>query len=400
LFPEKNILVITYWSLTDALIQTYTLPYLRIMLSVLPKGSKIHLITLERGIDLHNGKEIEEGIIITQFKLLPFGPKAILHWRKNLKSLREMCRVNRICKIHTWCTPAGGIGYLLSKRTGIPLVLDSYEPHADAMVETGTWKKYGPAFRTLQHLEKKQTFHAEWLIGVVPGMKEYASQKFGYKGSNFLTKPACINTDQFTVRKRKNQKLLAELGLKDKVVCIYAGKLGGLYLTEIAFDFFKTAAEFWGEKFHVLLLTSAEHELIDQYSRNAALNRNQISAVFVPHNEMPDYMGLGDLAFSAFKPVPSRKYCTPIKNGEYWAMGLPVVIPEGISTDSDIIRENNAGYVCRELSKAEFEKACKHIDQLFHSESEDKLSARIHQLAEKHRNFTVALEVYKTIYGN
>lgn len=400
MFPEKNILVITYWSYADALVQTYTLPYLRIMLSILPKGSKIHLITLERGHPLLKGKETEESIINTQFKLIPFGPKAILEWRKNLKSLREMCRVNRISKIHTWCTPAGGIGYLLSKRTGIPLVLDSYEPHADAMVETGTWKKSGPAFRILHHLEKKQTFHAEWLIGVVPGMQQYASQRFGYKGDNILTKPACINTDHFSLHKRKNQKLLTELGLQDKVVCIYAGKLGGLYLTDAAFDFFKTASEFWGDNFHVLLLTSAESEVIDQYCRNVALNRNQVSAVFVPHNEMPDYMGLGDLAFSAFKPVPSRKYCTPIKNGEYWAMGLPVVIPEGISTDSAIIRNNNAGYVCSELTKAEFQNACLRIDQLLKSESRENLSLRIHQLAENHRNFAVALEVYKKIYGN
>lgn len=395
----KNILVITYWSYADALIQTYTLPYLRIMLRILPKGSKIHLITLERGIDLLNGKETEEGIINTQFKLIPFGPKAILEWRRNLKSLREMCSVNRISKIHTWCTPAGGIGYLLSKRTGIPLVLDSYEPHADAMIETGTWKKNGPAFRILHHLEKRQTFHAEWLIGVVPGMKQYASLRYGYEGTNFLTKPACINTEHFSLRKRKNQKLLTELGLQDKVVCVYAGKLGGLYLTDATFDFFKTASEFWGERFHALLLTSAEPEVINEYCRKASLNRNQVSAVFVPHSEMPDYMGLGDLAFSAFKPVPSRRYCTPIKNGEYWAMGLPVVIPDGISTDSDIIRENNAGYVCLEMSKAEFQSACTRIDQLLTSESGDNLSLRIHELAEKHRNFTVAFEVYKTIYG-
>jgi hypothetical protein len=125
-----------------------------------------------------------------------------------------------------------------------------------------------------------------------------------------------------------------------------------------------------------------------------------VTAVFVPHNEMPDYMGLGDFAFSAFKPVPSRKYCTPIKNGEYWAMGLPVIIPDGISTDSHIIRSTNAGYVLKEMNDAEFNKACQHVQVLLSSETADILSNRIHQLAEKHRNFAEALAVYKTIYGN
>lgn len=393
-------MVITYWSYNDALIQTYTLPYLRIIRELLPEGSKIHLITLENNDELKLMAESEPGILNTQFKLLPFGPSAVFQWRKNLRKLRKICSENHIRKIHTWCTPAGGIGYFLSKKTGIPLVLDSYEPHADAMVETGTWKQNGPAFQILHRLEKKQTFHAEWLIGVVPGMKQYAEERFGYNGNNFLFKPACIDTDVFNLKRRKSAALLTKLGLHDKIVCVYAGKLGGLYLTESTFEFLKTAAAFWGDKFHALLLTSANESEIESYCKSVSLRRDQLTAVFVPHDEIPDYMGLGDFAFSAFKPVPSRKYCTPIKNGEYWAMGLPVIIPEGISTDSDIIRNANAGYVCKEMNATEFSKACQHIQILLNSETADILSKRIHQLAEKHRNFAEAIAVYKTIYGN
>lgn len=393
-------MVITYWSYNDALIQTYTLPYLRIIRELLPEGSNIHLITLENNDELKSKAEIYPGILNTQFKLMPFGPSAILQWRKNLRQLRKICLEHRISKIHTWCTPAGGIGYLLSKKTGIPLVLDSYEPHADAMVETGTWKKNGPAFQILHRLEKKQTHHAEWLIGVVPGMKQYAKERFGYNGDNLLFKPACIDTTEFNLKRRKNAALLNKLALQNKIICVYAGKLGGLYLTDATFAFLKTAADFWGDKFHALLLTSAHESEIEFYCKSVSLRRDQLTAVFVPHKDIPDYMGLGDFAFSAFKPVPSRKYCTPIKNGEYWAMGLPVIIPDGISTDSEIIRSANAGYVCKEMNEAEFSNACKHIQILLNTETADNLSKRIHQLAEKHRNFAQALAVYKTIYGN
>jgi hypothetical protein len=110
-------------------------------------------------------------------------------------------------------------------------------------------------------------------------------------------------------------------------------------------------------------------------------------------------MGLGDFAFSAFKPVASRKYCTPIKNGEYWAMGLPVVIAEGISEDSDIIRETNSGYVLRSVNDEEFRKAAEHIRNLLNSEDRTNLAARIHGLAQKHRNFVLAQQVYRKIYS-
>ncbi len=74
-------------------------------------------------------------------------PYKRLGWKKTIASvgqLIELYRVikkNKIVAIHPFCTPAGGIGYLLSKISGAVLVMDSYEPHATAMVETGVWKK-------------------------------------------------------------------------------------------------------------------------------------------------------------------------------------------------------------------------------------------------------------------
>src|SRR5574337_549881 len=340
---KRRILVLTYWSFPDALIQTYTLPYLRIIRDILPEGSEIYLFTLERNQPEQPAKQIEPGIYHFSLALYPFGIKAANNWLKNFSKLKKLARQKNIDTIHTWCTPAGAIGWRLAKKTGLPLVLDSYEPHAEAMVETGTWRRGGIAHRLLFYLEKKQTFAAKWLIGVVPGMKEYARMKYGFSGENFLFKPACINLELFHPSKRKNAALLKSLGLENKIVCVYAGKFGGLYLREESFLFFKAAAQFWGERFRVLLLSSTPQEEINALCRAAGLDPEFIITRFVPHAEVPDYMGLGDFAFSAFKPVPSRKYCTPIKDGEYWAMGLPVAIPPGISRSE----ERRVGKECR-----------------------------------------------------
>ena len=43
-----RILVLTFWSYKEGLIQTYTLPYLRQINAVLPEGSTIYLLTLEK----------------------------------------------------------------------------------------------------------------------------------------------------------------------------------------------------------------------------------------------------------------------------------------------------------------------------------------------------------------
>ncbi len=393
---KKNILVITYWSLADPLIQTYTLPYLRIIRDVLPEGSNLFLVTLEKENSSPKEKQIEPNIFQVSFASIPFGLKAALEWRKNISFLKRFSKENKIEFIHTWCSPGGAIGYLLSKKTGIPLILDSYEPHAEPMVETGTWKKGGIAFRVLFRLEKKQTHHAKYIIGVVKGMKEYARVKYGFTGSPFFTKPACVNLDQFNLSHRKNSVLMEKFDLNGKIVCVYVGKFGGLYLRDEVFSFFRKAYDRWGNKFCALLLTATPVDEIHAMCDKAGFPKENIRVAFVSHSEIQDYIGLADFAFSAFKPVPSRKYCTPIKDGEYWAMGLPVVIPEGISDDSEIIRSSQTGVVLKDLSEMEMEAAVKTMDRLLN----ENLTEKIYGLAAIHRNFKIAKEVYSKIYSS
>jgi hypothetical protein len=421
---KKNILVLTYWSFSDALIQTYTLPYLRIIRDILPEGSNIFLVTLEKENASAQPKSIEKGIQQLSFSLIPFGMQAALSWRKNISFLKSFIRSQQIDTIHAWCTPAGAIGYLLSKKTKVPLIIDSYEPHAESMVENGTWKKSGIAYKFLFRLEKKQTHHARFLIGTVPGMKEYAKLKYDYSGNNFFSKPACIDLNQFNLSHRKNPALLERLNLNGKIICVYAGKFGGIYFTNELFLFFERASRIWGDQFRVLLLTATSREEIDHMCKQAALDPQIVISAFVPHNEIQDYLGLADFAFSAIKPVPSKKYCTPIKNGEFWAMGLPVIIPENISEDSDIIASSATGIVLKGkweftnedlfeskktgkiISKKymfntdELDEAINNMDVMIRQNVGGKLSERIHQLAVKYRNFKIAEDVYRKIYGS
>ena len=140
---RKNILVLTYWSLKDALIQAYTLPYLRIIYNHVPPGSKIYLITFEQEKQAPPANEMAQikqrlrmqGIRLISLSYSKFGPIALFKWGFYIVFLTGMICIRRINYIHAWCTPAGSMAYLLSKLTGKKLIIDSYEPHADAMVE-------------------------------------------------------------------------------------------------------------------------------------------------------------------------------------------------------------------------------------------------------------------------
>ncbi len=393
---KENILIITYWDYNDALIQTYTLPYLKIISNTLSHDSKLFLVTLNK-----SNKKTENSIPKTtniSFRYKKFGILGGLMWLKVVITLLYTIKKHKITTIHTWCTPAGAIGYVLSVLTRKKLVIDSFEPHAESMVEGGTWEKNGLAFKILFKLEKLQLKRAKEVICANEGMIEYSQRVYKIKKSRYFVKPACVDLNLFSYKNLKNEALLKELQLDNKITCVYAGKFGGLYLENEVFSFFKTAIDYWGDKFRVLLLTSHSNEQIQNYMHQLNIPKEYIIRKFVAHNEVPNYMGLADFAISPIKSIPSRKFSTPIKNAEYWALGLPIVITQNISDDSDLISQNKIGSLIEELTPEAYLKCIKEIDLLLKEHNRKELYKKIRPIAEKHRNFSIAETVYKSIY--
>ncbi len=394
---DTHILVITYWKYDDALIQTYTLPYLKIIESILTHNSKIYLFTLDDTIE--KSKVVSKKIINVSRAYYSFGFKSTIEWIKNFIYLYKLIKKEKIEYIHCWCTPAGVAGYILSKLTKVKLIIDSYEPHAEAMLENGTWRKNSVAFKSLFWFEKLQSKRAHYLIAATKGMKDYAFKKYAISNTNFFVKPACVNLNLFSWANRKNEHLISELGLTNKIVCVYAGKFGGIYLDSEVFDFFRQCELYWGDKFHALILSSHHYDEIKMLAQKSNFSLSCLTLKFVNHSQIPNYMGLGDFGITPVKSVPSKKYCTPIKNGEYWALGLPVVITANISDDSEIIKENNIGSVISQLNTEGYLLSIKEINYLLQHHSINELYNKIRPIAERFRNFNIPNTIYNQIYN-
>jgi glycosyltransferase involved in cell wall biosynthesis len=400
-----NILVLTQWSFKDALVQTYTLPYVDIIRKIISHDRKIFLVTAEQeqmALSKEEQNEINKEWANRNMQLIAepyqkFGLKKMIAAAGNLSKLVRIIKKEKIRTIHAFCTPAGSIGYLLSRLTGAELIIDSYEPHAEAMVENGTWKKNGAAYKILFSLEKKQTKKAKAVIATTAGMKQYAMEKYGVDVKNFYVKPACVDTEKFFPRE-KDPALLKKLELENKIVCVYAGKLGGIYFKEETFDFIKACYDHWKDDFRFLMLTNAPKEEIEQQMLRVGLLDNIVISFFVFHQDIPRYMSLGDFAINPVKPVPTKKYCTSIKDGEYWAMGLPVVISPDISDDSSIIEKEGSGVIIDFSQKAGFHMAIVKMESLLQNKND--LTMRIRSISDKYRSFSIAEKIYKSIYDN
>lgn len=397
----RNILAITYWSFENALIQTYTIPYLLQIKEQLDEKSKIYLFTLS-AVQLNSNATIQKqlddlkqkNIHVLQFSYSKFGWLMLVKFIYIINYLIFFSLFKKISHIHAWCTPGGAIGYFVSILINKPLVLDSFEPHAETMKESGEWREIGLRYKLLFLMEKLQLKRAKEVICAAEGMIEHSENLYHIKKSRYFIKPACVDLNLFDPGKTKN-KLSLSLHPNHKV-CVYAGKFGGIYLEQEVFDFFKTAYDYWQGNFTVILLTNHSDEEIETYCSKAKFPVKSIFKKFVHHSEVPDYLSLGHFGICPVKPLPSKRFCTPIKAGEYWAMGLPVVITANISTDSEIIEKHNIGYVLRSLNPPEYVNALKKMDDLFQQKD---LCLKIRKIAEQERNFTISKSIYHTIYA-
>jgi hypothetical protein len=393
----KNILILTYWDFHDALIQTYTLPYVKIIANQIDHHSKIYLVTLNKNATAINFSHPK--IKLLSFKYIPFGMKAIFYYAFMIFYFFLFIFNKKINYIHAWCTPAGVFGYILSILTGRKLIIDSYEPHAESMVEAGQWSKKSLAYKILFFFERKMTHRAKYLIATTKKMiTNYAASRFSFNPDkkNWFVKPACIDMELFRPDEKKRNFLRKKLNIENKITGIYAGKFGGIYLENEFFEWLKIAQDYWKDNFHFLLLTSHPIEFIRKKCKEYHIDMNCLTVTFVPHKEVPLYLNAADFALTPVKPVYTKRFCSPIKDGEYWSMGLPVIIPSNISDDSCIIEKHQAGYVLKNFTTQEYLKSVETIDKLVKQNLRDKIT----EIAKKYRNFDHIQHIYRSIYGD
>ncbi|MEQ8238123.1 MAG: glycosyltransferase [Cyclobacteriaceae bacterium] len=388
-----KLLIITYWDYHDALIQTYTLPYVRLMLNQ-TSVNKVVLVTLQQSDKTIQNPD--ENIEVLPLRYHRFGAAAVLKMVVNTLILIRKIRKENIKAIHCWCTTAGVYGLILKLCTGRRLIIDSFEPHAEPMLEAGVWQKNSLAFQILFLCEKLQAKYANHLIACVASMKSYSEKKYGIMRHDMLWKPACVDFEHFDFAKRKNEDLLNQLGLADKIVCVYAGKFGGSYYGIEVFQFIKEAYAFFGDSFRFLLLSNHPKEEISTWMQELDIPAMVLIQTFVDHRVIPNYIGLGDFGLVPFIPVPSKRYGSPIKTGEYMAMGLPIVISDGISDDSALVSDHKIGYVLRNQNVEEYHRALESLASLM--ENRTSTSQKVVGLAKQYKNYHHIGSIYSSVY--
>ncbi|GIV44373.1 MAG: hypothetical protein KatS3mg035_1496 [Bacteroidia bacterium] len=269
------------------------------------------------------------------------------------------------------------------------------------MVENGEWSIHSNAFKILNFFEKYQTKAASHIIATTSKMKDYAKNRWGYEIQSFFVKPAGVNIEKFNPQNFNKNDIRLQLNIPtDAVVCVYIGKFGGIYYKEEIFQFIKAAQDYWKNKFYFVVGTPFQRNEFEQLANQYQINLNQVLyQSYIPHEKVPEFLAAADFGLNPVKPLPTKRYCTSVKDGEYWAMELPVVIPPNISDDSDFIQQKRIGVIWEDASYEGCLKACQQMDELLQSDKLPETKKEIRKLAIEVREFKNFEKIYQAIYG-
>jgi len=245
-----------------------------------------------------------------------------------------------------------------------------------------------------KYWEAQQKKYAFMILPVANNYKDQL-KKETVSSEKLFVQPCDVNLKKFDINPVSGKKIRDQLKIdKNAIVGIYVGKFGDIYWDKEAFQLFNKTSQYFGKQFHLLIVSPADTRSISENLKKVNFPHNQSTIIKASYYQIPDYLNAADFAFALYRPGHLKKYLSPIKVGEYWACGLPVIIPDGIGDDSQILKKTGLGVVIKDIE---------HLKKYFHQLDvliKDNKKEEIRQMAVKYRNPDIVKKAYeKLIYG-
>jgi hypothetical protein len=387
-----NILYLGNWSVNDGLSHSTIRPHLKI-LSAFDQIESITYISIER-----TEKKVACMWAIEKLTFIPyysnkFGSFADLIVLPFI--LKKLIRDNKIDLIISRSAPAGNYGYLAHKFTKVPFVVESFEPHADYMLDNGVWSKTSLKFQIQKYFENKQKIHAKTLITASYSYYKLLISDNNVK-ANVLNAPCAVKVDEYRFDIKDRNKIRNEHSInKNTLIGIYVGKFDDLYYKQEAINLFRKIRSI-SNSFHLILLTNDTDEHILGSLLNIGFSKAELTIRIVKPEEVRKYLSAADFGFCLHRSTKSSIAFSPIKNGEYWANGLPIIIDTRIGDDSELIYTNNTGIVI-DIKNGSPNIMWDQLNTLLKESSQHRMSNHMVKLAEEHRNFAQVRSVYQEL---
>jgi len=393
-----NILYLGYWGVADQLTNAAILPHLQV-LQGMEQVKNIYLATIERNTSQATlPQPWPQGIhhlpLYSQKKAHVLLTK-LADFRAFPKQLIQYTRQYNIDLVVANSTLSGALAQKIKHATGVPFWVEYYEPHADYMLESGVWKAWDPRYKNLKKWEKKQLTQASGII-TASQLYEQALVQNGLPPQQVRSAPCSVDLQKFAFQPEIRAAYRKKLTLPPSTtVGVYVGKFGGMYLQEEAYQLFATAKAHFKDRFFMLILTPHVPQEVEARLQSAGFTPQQYKVLRAAPHQVPAWLSAADFAFATYKPGKSKMAQGPVKVGEYWAAGLPVIITHGVGEDHKIIEEANAGAQFWPQKPATYTHALEQVQKCLDNPGHQ---AHIMQLAAQYRGPERIENAYKHFF--
>ena len=361
--------------MTDPLGQSQVLPYI---IELTKKGYCFTLLSFEKKEKYWSEKNIIEKITrensINWVPLFftakpPVLSKMFDRWRM-LRKASQMHRKEKFDVIHCRSYVSAEAGLKLKKESGVKFLFDMRGFWADERVDNGQWdlKKffYKRIYNYYKKKEKDFLLSADAIVSLTTAAKDLLLARQEYKDLYIEVIPCCADLDHFNFNRislEQSEQFRSSLGISsEKKIITYLGSIGGWYMTNEMFAFFKRLLQRHPE-FMMLFLTKDLKENVITAAKKAGIDDEKVIVHYAKRAEVPDYLSISDCSIFFIRPTFSKTASSPTKHAELMGMGIPVICND-IGDTGKIAELTGTGAVVKSFSDNEYDTIVDRLPQL------------------------------------
>ncbi|MCC2547906.1 hypothetical protein LJY25_15760 [Hymenobacter sp. BT175] len=248
-------------------------------------------------------------------------------------------------------TVAGSFAFLIAQVFRLRYYGYQYEPHSEFMLDCNIWPAESIAYRGLNYLERLSGMKADILsTGTVHMMKRL--EQWGSKAKVYKL-PSCVDETRIFFRPEGRQRVREKYGIPaDKQVVLYLGKFGGIYYDREIAVLFRVFHQQNPALFFLIVSPDAP-AYIRELMQAEGLPDDCYTITRSPYEQVQDYISAADFGIVAVPSLPSQRFRSPIKVGEYLCCGLPYLVCAGVSEDDLVAEKYGVGVVVNGFAEAE-----------------------------------------------
>jgi PEP-CTERM/exosortase A-associated glycosyltransferase len=281
------------------------------------------------------------------------------------------------------------------RKHGLPVVYECRAFWEDAAVDHGTNREGGARYLLTRFLETHVFRRADAVTTICEGLKNDIVSR-GIPAKKITVIPNAVDLAQFSMVRKRDQTLNAQLGMQGKTVL---GFIGSFYAYEGLSLLLRSLPGILANKPDVGLLLvggGPQEKRLKELALQVGVKEAAVFVGRVPHDEVGRYYDLVDIFVYPREKMRLTDLVTPLKPLEAMAKGS-LVLASDVGGHKELIRDRDNGRLFTAGSSDALTETV--VEMLENTNDWDRMRQHGRKFVEQERNWPVSVARYRGVYG-